>query len=156
MTAMETGNASRSRIHQIVVGVDGSDGSERALEHALTQARQWGARLDVVIVWEYPYQWAEAYNPRWAEDEQWFATQAFERASTMTEKVLDGEPWPTWLHVRAEEGPTAPALLHAAQDADLLVVGSRGRGGFAGLLLGSVSTACVHHAHCPVTVVPSP
>ena len=153
---MESSNASHYRIHRIVVGVDGSDGGQRALEYAMAQARQWGAHLDVVTVWDYPYQWAEGYNPKWADDERWFATQAFERASAMTEKVLDGAAWPTWLHVRTEEGPTAPALLHAAQEADLLVVGSRGRGGFAGLLLGSVSTACVHHAHCPVTVVPNP
>jgi nucleotide-binding universal stress UspA family protein len=153
---MESSHASREHIHRIVVGVDGSDGARRALEHALAQARQWGAHLDIVTVWEYPYQWSEAYNPRWADDEQWFASQAFERASAMVEDTLDGAAWPNWLHVRAEEGPTAPALLRAAQDADLLVVGSRGRGGFAGLLLGSVSTACVHHAHCPVTVVPSP
>jgi nucleotide-binding universal stress UspA family protein len=152
---METSNASQYRIRRIVVGVDGSEGAQRALEYAMAQARQWAAHLEVVTVWEYPYQWTEAYNPKWAEDEQWFATQAFERASAMTEKVLDGAAWPAWLHLRAEEGPTTPALLHAARGADLLVVGSRGRGGFAGLPLGSVSTACVHHGQCPVTVVPN-
>lgn len=144
------------RLHRIVVGVDGSDGAARALDHALMQARQWAAGLDVIIAWQYPYQWAEGYNPNWVDDERWFEAHAFQRASAMVEKALDGEPWPSWLHVRAEEGSTVPALLHAADGADLLIVGSRGRGGFAGMLLGSVSSACVHHATCPITVVPNP
>lgn len=142
-------------IRRIVVGVDGSDGATHALAFAIAEAERWDADLEVVAAWEYPWQWTEGYNPRWAEDEDWFAKHAEEQATELVERVLGGRDGPPAMRVVTVRGPAVQVLVEAAADADLLVVGSRGRGGFRGMLLGSVSNGCVHHAPCPVTVVPA-
>lgn len=142
-----------STIRRIVVGVDGSDGSAAALAHAAAQARRWGAHLEVLSVWEYPWQWTEGYNVNWAEDEEWYAKRAVEQSSGLLDAVFGAGSWPDWVHLRTARGSAVTVLVEAAATADLLVVGCRGRGGFRGMLLGSVSNACVHHARCPVTVV---
>ena len=154
---MDTDRGSSPEIRQrIVVGVDGSDGGREALSWALAEARLRGDQLDVVTAWEYPFEWSEGFNPRWAEDENFFRVTALERAQADLNELLDGKPQPSWVRIFAAEGAPADVLVGRAEDADLLVVGSRGRGGVAGLLLGSVSTTCVHHAAVPVTVVRVP
>ncbi|WP_037364449.1 universal stress protein [Nakamurella lactea] len=138
---------------RLVVGVDGSAGSRAAIEWAIAEAQLRGAELEVTAAWEFPYAWGEA--AAWAPGgDGGLAEAAGAEATALLDQILDG-PQPDWLHVLTVEGPPARVLVERSADADLLVVGSRGRGGFATLLLGSVSMACVQHARCPVTVVPS-
>jgi nucleotide-binding universal stress UspA family protein len=131
----------------VAVGVDGSAGSERALRWAASYARATGARLRAVRAWSYLDQPAERFDPAWGEDE---ARRGLDDALAALGDELAG--------VEVERlvvcDLAAPALLDAAKDADLVVVGSRGIGGFEGLRLGSVSSQVAHHAACPVVVVP--
>jgi nucleotide-binding universal stress UspA family protein len=140
----------------IVVGVDGSPASQHALVWAHAEAEQRGTDLDVVMAWAYPYQWAEGFNPEWAADNDYFATSAAAEVGGAIDAMLAGAPRPAWIHTHIVEGAASVVLLRFAQAAELLVVGTRGRGGFTDLLLGSVSTACVHHTPCAITVVPVP
>jgi nucleotide-binding universal stress UspA family protein len=134
---------------RIVVGVDGSDSSKAALRWAARQAGFTGAALEVVAAWEFPttYGWVPAppedYN---------FAGFAEKALNEAIDDVL-GADVPASLNRRVVEGHPAQVLVDASRGAELLVVGSRGYGGFADALLGSVSTYCVHHAHGPVTVI---
>jgi nucleotide-binding universal stress UspA family protein len=144
------------RRQHIVVGIDGSNAARHALAWAFAEAEQRGAELDVVTAWDFPYQWAQGFNTKRADDGDAFAQSAADEAATEVDEFLDGKPRPSWLHIHSVEGAAAPVLLRLARDADLLVVGSRGRGGFKDLLLGSVSTACVHHTPCPIAVIPDP
>jgi nucleotide-binding universal stress UspA family protein len=134
---------------RIVVGVDGSEGSKDALRWAARQAGFTGATLEVVTGWEYPafYGWAPAIPDDLDYGE--FAARA--QAETLDE--VFGTDRPAGLETRVVSGHPALAVVEASEGAELLVVGSRGYGGFADALLGSVSTYCVHHAHCPVTVI---
>ncbi len=132
----------------IVVGVDGSDASKDALRWAARQAEQTGARLQVVMTWHIPpvaYQAGFPDGFNYADDTRRVLDE------TITE-VLKGFP-SLDLTSQIIEGHPAPVLLHAADGAELLVVGSRGHGAFTGMLLGSVSEHCVSHAPCPVVVV---
>lgn len=140
----------------IVVGIDGSEPSHVAFDWALELADALGADLRVVTAWEVPYHWAEGYNVMWYDDREELGASARESAKVTVTDWLGDRKHPAHVTVEAVEGPPALALLDAAAGADLLVVGARGRGGFKSLLLGSVSTACVHHAPCPVVVVPRP
>ena len=135
--------------HRIVVGVDGSEGSENALRWAARQAELTGATLEVVTGWEYPafYGWAPAIPDD--VDFGHYAESALEQA---LDEVF-GADRPARLETRVVTRHPAQALVEASKGADLLVVGSRGYGGLADALLGSISTYCVHHAHCPVTVI---
>lgn len=137
---------------QIVVGVDGSESSLAALRWAAVQAACTDARLTVVHAWQLPEmgEWVGA-NPFELERD------AFEeQAQAVVQRTIDqaGDLGDVEVDPATAMGPPARVLLRAAEDADLLVVGSRGRGGFMGLLLGSVSQHCVQHATCPVVVVP--
>lgn len=142
-------------MNTIVVGVDGSAPAQRALELAAEEAVLRGARLRIVSVWEVPpAAYGGGFGP--ALDQQ-----AFEAFRTHAERVVqDALDHITRLHpdCQAEgataEGQPAELLLEEARKADLIVVGNRGRGGFASLMLGSVSQQVVHHAPCPVLVVP--
>ena len=137
-------------MQRIVVGVDGSEGSLRALGWAVDEARLRGAELDVVLAWHLPYagvyrQLAGYLDLGLFEKE---AQAILDRAAAEA-KVQLASVEPIFVH----DGAPARALREAAKGADLLVVGSRGRGGFAGLLLGSVSQQVAAHAPCPVVVV---
>ncbi len=135
---------------RIVVGVDGSESSKEALRYAARQASFTGAQVEAVIAWQYPVfygGWAPAYPDDFDLDD--IAQQALTEA---LDEVF-GPDRPAWLRARVVEGHAAEVLVEASAGADLLVVGNRGYGGFADVLLGSVSTYCVHHAHCTVTVI---
>ena len=134
----------------IVVGVDGSPSSRAALRWALDIARLTGAAVRAITVWRIPVSYAHV--PDWSDMDLAGAASST-LVDTVSEVAVDDDPS---VETVVLEGAAAPALLEAAEAADLLVVGSRGRGGFAGLLLGSVTTYCVHHASCPVVVVPAP
>ncbi len=114
----------------VVVGVDGSEASADALRWAVRYARMTGATVRAVTVWHYPASFG------------WAPTTA------IPEMDLEGD-------ARQALKETLEQVV-GAEDADLLVVGSRGHGAFAGMLLGSVSEHCVHHATCPVVVIRHP
>lgn len=142
---------------RIVVGVDGSEESVAALRWALAEAERRGATLDVVHAWHYPYAACTEITGMAAaaldmDDLASAARAALDHSLEQAGAAHSG--------VRVEpilvQGAAAPTLVDAAVGADLLVVGTRGRGGFAGLVLGSVSQHCSTHAPCPVVVVPQP
>ena len=138
----------------IIVGVDGSGHSRRALEWAVSEAATRHAPLTVLIV----HRAVAGYlgEPVQYVGDPELTEQAHKEAQKETDDVLDkfAGPAKPSVTVRSVTGLPADELLAAAQDADLLVVGARGAGGFKRLLLGSVSTHVTHHAHCPVVVVP--
>lgn len=134
---------------RVVVGVDGSASAAAALEWAARQAQLTGSELDALTAWEWPKSYGfatpvpEGYQPE-------------QEARRILEKAIAGvrERYPD-LTIKASvcEGYPIQTLLEASRDADLLVVGSRGHGELAGMLIGSVSGYCVAHAKCPVTVI---
>jgi nucleotide-binding universal stress UspA family protein len=134
---------------RIVVGVDGSAASRDALRWAARQAELTGASLEVVTSWSYPttYGFPVIANVDWEQGartvlDEALADELGDAAERVVRRVVEGHP--------------ARVLAELAAGADLLVVGSRGHGGFAGLLLGSVSEHVVTHAPCPVVVVRHP
>ena len=138
----------------IIVGVDGSGHSRRALEWAMKEAAVRRVPLTVITVHEISVgYWGSGVV--YPEDHA-VAEHARRAVQLEVEKVLDslGESRPS-VTVQALSGTPAHELLSAARDADMIVVGSRGTGGFARLLMGSVSTQVSHHAHCPVVVIPA-
>jgi nucleotide-binding universal stress UspA family protein len=143
-------SSTEGRTGRIVVGVDGSDGAAAALRWAVEEAELRQAALDAVTAWHIPY---AAGSPAIGlvidpEEERAYAAEQLEEVIGTL-----GAPPRVQVNRVVVEGGAARALIEAASGADLLVVGSRGRGGFKGLLLGSVSQQCIHHAPCPVVVV---
>lgn len=140
---------------RIVAGVDGSPSSVQALRWAVRYAELSGGTVDAVISWQYPI---TASGLGWAPTAPWDDTNFAELAAkTLSEVVADVSPPPTvTVRQSAVEGNAAEVLLETAKDADLLVLGNRGHGGFTDALIGSVSTRCLHHATCPVLVVKEP
>jgi nucleotide-binding universal stress UspA family protein len=140
---------------RIVVGVDGSPASIEALRWALAEAAARRSPLLVVRAWSHPFVTSPLGAVAPSLDRETLAalataaTEELERALAAA-RAAESE---VKLETSVVEGGAAAVLLEAAQGADLLVVGSRGRGGFSGLLLGSVSQQCLHHAPCPVVVV---
>lgn len=140
----------------IVVGVDGSEGSKRALRWACDAARREDdATVVAIATWTYPVvaasPWMVGYDTPLDLSEP--TTEVLNEAVAAI--TATGFP-PDRIETRVVCGSAASTLIDAAKDADLLVVGSRGLGGFAGLLLGSVSHQIAAHAPCPVVVVPPP
>lgn len=140
----------------IVVGIDGSDNSQHALLWAIDRAKRTGGRIRAVHSWHVPYA-ALGPGPLGAPSipgdtlgeyadgllSAALATVEDERGEVAIEQVV-------------LEGPAARSLIQEGENADLLVVGSRGSGGFTGLLIGSATDQVVKHAPCPVVVVPAP
>jgi len=139
----------------IIVGVDGSGHSQKALEWAAREAAVRRTSLTVLTVrqaiagWTgVPVVYPLTGGPTLKDVQQ--------QAQAETDKVLEGiDQRPAEVTVRAVDGFPADALLQAAEDADAIVVGSRGGGGFARLVMGSVSTQVTQHAKCPVVVIPA-
>ncbi len=136
---------------RVVVGLDGSEPSLRALAFAIEEARMRGDVLHVVHAFLSPTMQGVAVPVDYWEDLEKEAEAVIEQALAAV-AVDDKQGLPRTIQsVIAERASTA--LIDASRGAELLVVGSRGLGGFQSLLLGSVSSQCIHHAHCPVTVV---
>jgi nucleotide-binding universal stress UspA family protein len=134
---------------RIVVGIDGSAPSAAAADWAARQAEFTGSALEAVIVWQWPMSYGFAMP----------LASDFDPAAE-ARKVLDAavgnlRKTHPQVEIRSSvlEGFPAQVLVEASNDADLLVVGSRGHGEFAGLLIGSVSEYAVTRAHCPVLVM---
>ena len=133
---------------RIVVGVDGSTSSVHALQWARRVGEALGLGLDVVTCWDYPTSYglaggSDAYRPD--------LDAVKLRDEAISTAFPDGRPID--LRTTALQGHPAQVLKDASTDAEMLVLGSRGHGGFAGLLLGSVSASCAEYASCPVVVV---
>lgn len=141
----------------IVVGFDGSECSQAALDWAMDEARHRKGRLRLVTAWNKP---PMAWYPAVLETAagEIAAEESPEQvARTNQDKALksaEGAGLSAEGHLVDTHSP-ASAIIDAAKDANLIVVGSRGHGGFPGLHLGSVSTQVVNHAQCPVLVVHS-
>lgn len=140
----------------IIVGVDGSSHSTRALEWALKEGALRRAAVTVVTVNSAPANpWTgtpavQDADPAHEQEMRQAAEELIRKAASQI-----GDAQPTSVTVRAITGFPAKDLIAASRDADLLVVGSRGAGGFARLVMGSVSGQVVQHAHCPVVVIPA-
>jgi nucleotide-binding universal stress UspA family protein len=121
------------------------------LRQAQRLAVPLGAEIQAVGCWDYP-QMYEGYVMMGIEGFE-------ERAGEILQEAVAsafGSQRPDNLRTSLVQGPARQSLVEASKDADFLVVGRRGHGGFGGLLLGSVSSACISHAHCPVLVVHAP
>lgn len=140
---------------RIVVGIDSSDGAVEALRWAIEEALLRDATLDVVHCWATPH----LGSPLVAVEPMGSALptdglEAEARLDSIVARVTERlERSDVALRKQLIENAPARGLIEAAEDADMLVVGCRGRGGFAGLLIGSVSQQCVLHSPCPVVVV---
>ncbi|BCJ39288.1 universal stress protein [Actinocatenispora thailandica] len=134
---------------RIVVGVDGSEPSQRALRWALRQAQLSGARVQAIMAWEVPLYYGMSPTLDVDLSEQ--------TGKALNELVSDAVER-TRADVRVEQhvvhNNPARTLINTSIGADLLVLGTRGHGGFAEALLGSVAQKCVHFAACPVVIVP--
>ena len=138
----------------VVVGVDNSPGAKAALVFAEEEARLRGATLHAVHAWQYGYigyTGLEGVMPILGGDINELHAAA---QSALEESVREALPdTDVEIEQRTIQGLAAAVLVDESRNADLLVVGSRGHGGFAQLLLGSVSQQCAHHAECPVVIV---
>lgn len=137
---------------RVVVGIDGSDEAAAALTWAVSEARLRGGEVLTVTAWDYPAMTAGGMDG--IITDKGAHTRAAEEAADGMLRHVDA----SGLSVRrlVARGHPAKVLLDAAEGADLLVVGSRGHGGFAGLLLGSVSAQVVRHSPCTTVVVRLP
>jgi nucleotide-binding universal stress UspA family protein len=141
-----------SKWRTILVGVDGSPGSRVALTWAAAEAADHVADLVVLEVWEHalPAPMGSGAVPQGEVPDP--SQGAAENLLTVIKEELGEDP-PVLVHPRVKQGNPAEVLIEESADADLLVVGTRGRGGFTGLVLGSVSQHVAAYAKCPVTVV---
>ena len=131
----------------IVVGVDGSECGDGALRFALDEARLRGADVRAVLAWSMPYY-------EFPIPVEGIESGAVALLDGSVDRVVAGESEPVPAIARiVSEGQSSAVLVEQSKDAELLVVGSRGHGGLASLLLGSTSLQCAHHASCPIAIV---
>ena len=139
----------------IVVGVDDSAGARGALAWAARYAAKTGSSLRVVHAFEFNVAWIDVYAegvPTWRERAEEASERLLERIVAEVPDAMELDE----IELTSFEGPPAAVLHDLGGEADLVVVGTRGRGGFKELLLGSVSHQVVQHSPCPVVVVPPP
>jgi nucleotide-binding universal stress UspA family protein len=137
-------------VRSIVVGIDDSAGARAALSWALDEAKRQQAAITLVHAYLVEVAWIDRSDmARWV-------TLARDAAETALAHIIADADIPPGVkvHARVVEGNPVNVLIDDSHHADLLVVGTRGRGGLKGLLLGSVSQRCVERAHCPVVVIP--
>jgi nucleotide-binding universal stress UspA family protein len=141
--------------NRIVVGVDDSEGARHALRWAVEHAASFDATVEAVHVYDFRPPWID-YEEGAETLERWRSLAA-EHAKATLDNVIQGTLDPSQSRTvvaLTTPGDAAGTLVNHAKDAQLLVVGSRGRGAFKGLLLGSVSRRCAEYAPCPVVVIP--
>jgi nucleotide-binding universal stress UspA family protein len=165
VTENQNENGKSKKTSVVVVGVDGSAGAKAALRWALAEARLRNAPLRAVHAWTFGYIDGSVEGfPYWGGSLGSYTSIGIEVSDVhrAAEDLLDRaiaevgtESEGIEIERQVVQGRAAEVLVQAASPRDLLVVGSRGHGGFVGLLLGSVSQQCVHHARCPVVVVHS-
>jgi nucleotide-binding universal stress UspA family protein len=152
--AWRAGDAESTDARPVVVAVDDEEHSQPALDWGFAEASARNAPLVALHAWWWDEPGPLSSGVEW--DDAWESAAQSQRV--MMSEMLAGwrEKFPD-VAVRTEfaRGETTAVLEEASEDAQLLVLGTRGRGGFAGLLLGSVSARALHHSHCPVVVVPS-
>jgi nucleotide-binding universal stress UspA family protein len=141
---------------RVVAGIDFSSGARAALLFALQDAARRSVPVDAVAAYRPPDYWMDFYAVGTYQPDQ-MRTATVDRLQDFVAEVLpEGPQPPPEVRVHAVMGTAADVLIGESHGADLLVVGSRGHGGFTSMLLGSVSMHCAMHASCPVTVVHSP
>jgi nucleotide-binding universal stress UspA family protein len=141
---------------RVVVGIDFSTGARAALLFALHDATRRDLPVEVVMTYRPPDYWMDFYAVGTYQPDQARSTAVDRLRQFVTDVMPEGPQPPPAVHLHAAVGTAADVLVEASHGAELLVVGSRGHGGFASMLLGSVSMQCALHASCPVTVVHSP
>lgn len=147
-------NAGKVRARKIVIGVDGSEDAQRAVDWALDQAGPED-HIEIIHTWNQPAAAAGIYGAGYTFDPKPFAEAAEAVLEAEMDRLRDTNRNLDNVTARCVHGHPGTEMLRASEEADLLVVGTRGRGGFVGLLLGSTSTYLAHHAHCPLVIVPS-
>ncbi|CAG4926026.1 universal stress protein [Acidithrix sp. C25] len=138
----------RKEFSRVVVGVDGSPSSKAALEFAAEEAKLRHAVLEIVHIWGLP---TMAYGGYVSQLDD-FEKDGVKFLDEITTKAKESYPDIT-IESTIRQGPPAVALIERGNNADLVVVGSRGHGGFTGLMLGSVSQQLAHHANFPLVIV---
>ena len=136
----------------VVVGVDGSPAARAALRWALRYADTTGAAIRAVCVWTYPADFYYGMTPP-SFGEVWHPDTDARQVLDDTVREVVGNSLPEGFEKVVCEGNPAKVLVDASADAAMLVVGSRGHGGFTGLLIGSVSSDCAAYARCPVLII---
>jgi len=136
----------------VVLGVDGSKTSAKAIVFAFDQAEAMSAKVVAVHAWTSPYLTYSGGQPRLRFDDEEVKESCRLLVAESVAGAAADHPDVCW-ETRLVTGPAAPAILATAESADLVVVGSRGHGGFTGLLLGSVSQAVLHHTPAPIAIV---
>jgi nucleotide-binding universal stress UspA family protein len=137
-------------MERIVVGVDGSETARRALEWAVDEARERNAVVEAIHAWHQPFVSGYAYM-----GEIPLGDYAAEAQETLDTAIASVDTTGVTVEGRTVCGGASQVLVEESKGASLLVVGSRGRGGFGGLLLGSVSQQAAHHAPCPIVIIPA-
>ena len=141
---------------RVVVGIDFSTGARAALLFALDDAARRGVPVEAVTTYRPPDYWMDFYAVATYQPDQVRSTAVERLRQFVTEVMAEGPQPPPVVHLHVAVGTAADVLVEESHGAQVLVVGSRGHGGFASMLLGSVSMQCALHASCPVTVVHSP
>jgi nucleotide-binding universal stress UspA family protein len=136
---------------RIAVGIDGSDQSVNALRWAIAAAHVRHDDIDVIYAWQLPVP-AMSFEGVMPPPNIDYRAEAEEVVAHAIKAATDGADAPVRITAHTPNAPASKALIDASASSDLLVVASRGRGGFSSLLLGSVSQQCAHHAKCPVVI----